>query len=175
MTEPTSSGFVYIVGAGPGPRDLMTLRALDRLHRADVVVHDRLISSDVLDEIPANAERVYVGKALGAMSAEDRGRFTRDLTQGLKDVEAAGADTVVRLQHLPGVGRNVVVLAQQQAQHARRQYLRLASARRSGQPHVVLRVDRRQLVVLERVDPPGPAAAAHSSRPSHSSSRISWS
>ena len=41
-----------------------------------------------------------LGKALGAMSAEDRGRFTRDLTQGLKDVEAAGADTVVRLQHL---------------------------------------------------------------------------
>ena len=60
-----SAGFVYIVGAGPGPADLMTLRALDRLRRAEVVVHDRLISPEVLDLIPATAQRVYVGKALG--------------------------------------------------------------------------------------------------------------
>ena len=58
-------GIVHIVGAGPGPLDLMTLRALDRLRRAEVVVHDRLISPEVLAEIPARAERVYVGKALG--------------------------------------------------------------------------------------------------------------
>ena len=52
MTERFSSsalGFVCIVGAGPGPLDLMTLRALDRLRRADVVVHDRLVSTEVLD------------------------------------------------------------------------------------------------------------------------------
>ncbi|MCX7257891.1 MAG: SAM-dependent methyltransferase, partial [Polaromonas sp.] len=42
-----SGGFVSIVGAGPGPADLMTLRALDRLQRAEVVVHDRLISPEV--------------------------------------------------------------------------------------------------------------------------------
>lgn len=58
-------GFVSIVGAGPGPADLMTLRALDRLQRAEVVVHDRLITPEVLAMIPASAERVYVGKALG--------------------------------------------------------------------------------------------------------------
>jgi len=59
------TGFVSIVGAGPGPLDLMTLRALDRLRRADVVVHDRLIAPEVLDQIPGGAQRVYVGKALG--------------------------------------------------------------------------------------------------------------
>ncbi len=59
------TGFVSIVGAGPGPLNLMTLRALDRLRRAEVVVHDRLIASDVLDQIPSAAHRVYVGKALG--------------------------------------------------------------------------------------------------------------
>ena len=58
-------GFVSIVGAGPGPVDLMTLRALDRLQRAEVVVHDRLITPEVLALIPDSAQRVYVGKALG--------------------------------------------------------------------------------------------------------------
>lgn len=58
-------GFVSIVGAGPGPVDLMTLRALDRLQRAEVVVHDRLITPEVLSMIPSKAQRLYVGKALG--------------------------------------------------------------------------------------------------------------
>lgn len=73
MSELQKPGFVYIVGAGPGPLDLMTLRALDRLKRADVVVHDRLISADVLAEIPAGAERVYVGKALGDHAVPQEG------------------------------------------------------------------------------------------------------
>lgn len=59
------AGFVSIVGAGPGPADLMTLRALNRLQQAEVVVHDRLIAEEVLALIPAAAERLYVGKALG--------------------------------------------------------------------------------------------------------------
>lgn len=58
-------GNVAIVGAGPGPVDLMTIRAMDRLRTAQVVVHDRLISPEVLACIPATAERLYVGKALG--------------------------------------------------------------------------------------------------------------
>jgi uroporphyrin-III C-methyltransferase len=69
----TSPGFVSIVGAGPGPLDLMTLRALDRLRRAEVVVHDRLISSEVLAQIPTSARRVYVGKALGNHSVPQSG------------------------------------------------------------------------------------------------------
>lgn len=67
------AGFVSIVGAGPGPLDLMTLRALDRLKRAEVVVHDRLISAEVLAQIPARAQRVYVGKALGNHSVPQSG------------------------------------------------------------------------------------------------------
>lgn len=64
MTERFSStalGFVCIVGAGPGPLDLMTLRALNRLSNADVLVHDRLAGTEVLDQIPPKAQRVYVG------------------------------------------------------------------------------------------------------------------
>ena len=62
-----------MVGAGPGPLDLMTLRALDRLRRADVVVHDRLVSTEVLDQIPPQAQRVYVGKALGDHAVPQEG------------------------------------------------------------------------------------------------------
>ena len=66
-------GLVSIVGAGPGPVDLMTLRALDRLQRAEVVVHDRLISPEVLECAPATALRMYVGKALGNHSVPQEG------------------------------------------------------------------------------------------------------
>lgn len=72
-TEQKAGGFVSIVGAGPGPADLMTLRALDRLRRAEVVVHDRLIASEVLDLIPPAAQRVYVGKALGDHAVPQEG------------------------------------------------------------------------------------------------------
>ncbi len=63
--ESGARGFVSIVGAGPGPADLMTQRALDRLQRADVVMYDRLISLEVLALIPQGAQRVFVGKASG--------------------------------------------------------------------------------------------------------------
>ena len=73
MSEPLNFGLVSIVGAGPGPVDLMTLRALDRLRRAEVVVHDRLISPEVLEFAPAPALRIYVGKALGNHSMPQEG------------------------------------------------------------------------------------------------------
>lgn len=60
-----SQGMVSLVGAGPGPADLLTLRALNRIQQADIVVHDRLISAEVLALIPAATPRLYVGKAAG--------------------------------------------------------------------------------------------------------------
>lgn len=59
------SGMVYLVGAGPGPVDLLTLRAVDRLRRAQVLVYDRLIEDEVLALAPEKALRIYVGKASG--------------------------------------------------------------------------------------------------------------
>lgn len=56
---------VAFVGAGPGDPELITLKALRRLREADIVIHDRLIPQELLDEAPAAAEIVDVGKAPG--------------------------------------------------------------------------------------------------------------
>jgi len=56
---------VYLVGAGPGDPDLLTVKGADVLRRADVVVYDRLSVSSLLDLAPPDAERLSVGKTPG--------------------------------------------------------------------------------------------------------------
>jgi uroporphyrinogen III methyltransferase / synthase len=57
------TGFVSLVGAGPGDPGLLTLAGRDRLSRAEVVVYDRLIAQELLDYAPEDAERIFAGKS----------------------------------------------------------------------------------------------------------------
>jgi uroporphyrin-III C-methyltransferase len=62
------TGKVFLVGAGPGDPELLTLKAAKVLRSADVVLHDELVSSEILKLIPPTAEIVNVGKRCGKKS-----------------------------------------------------------------------------------------------------------
>ena len=62
LLDPQSRGKVILVGAGPGDPGLLTLRAVEALKSADIVVHDGLIDPRVLDYAPAQAQRISVAK-----------------------------------------------------------------------------------------------------------------
>jgi len=85
-------GRVYLVGAGPGDPGLVTLRSLECLRAADVVVYDHLVSERLLDEVPAGAERIYVGKQAG------RHTLSQDEINALLVERARAGRTVVRLK-----------------------------------------------------------------------------
>lgn len=65
-------GIVYLVGAGPGHPDLLTVRAVAVLKSADVVIYDRLIQPAVLDLARPEAERIFMGKLPGGADATQR-------------------------------------------------------------------------------------------------------
>ena len=59
------TGKVYLVGAGPGDPKLITLRAVELIKKADVVLYDRLVSKKILAMIPKRAVSIYVGREVG--------------------------------------------------------------------------------------------------------------
>lgn len=91
-------GRVMLVGAGPGDPELLTVRAVRALGRAQVVVHDRLVSDEVLALIPAGARRLYVGKRRSQHSvpqAEVDALLVALAREGLEVVRLKGGDPFV--------------------------------------------------------------------------------
>src|SRR5579864_702400 len=96
--ETARRGMVSLVGAGPGDPDLLTLRALQRLMAADVVMHDRLIGEGVLQLASPTAERIDVGKIPGgggASQAEINALLVKLGGTGKRVVRLKGGDPFV--------------------------------------------------------------------------------
>lgn len=85
-------GRVALVGAGPGDAGLLTLRGLRLLNEADVILHDRLVSADVLDLARRDAERIEVGKEAG------HHHVTQEQIHALMLEHARAGKRVVRLK-----------------------------------------------------------------------------
>jgi uroporphyrin-III C-methyltransferase/precorrin-2 dehydrogenase/sirohydrochlorin ferrochelatase len=91
-------GFVWLVGAGPGAADLLTLRAQRILHGADVIVHDALVPEAVIAMGRRDAERIDVGKRKGGHAAsqdEINAILVREAVAGRRVVRLKGGDPLV--------------------------------------------------------------------------------
>jgi uroporphyrinogen III methyltransferase/synthase len=93
MNSTPKKGKVYLVGAGPGDPNLITLRGKFLLERAEVVVYDYLANKKLLQHVPPAAELVYVGKKGGGLHAASQ----EEINQLLVDYGLAGK-RVVRLK-----------------------------------------------------------------------------
>ena len=88
----SANGIVYIVGGGPGDPGLITVKGLNCLRQADVVLHDRLVAQELLSEVPAQAELIDVGKE------PTRHRRSQDEINVLLIEKAREGKNVVRLK-----------------------------------------------------------------------------
>jgi uroporphyrin-III C-methyltransferase/precorrin-2 dehydrogenase/sirohydrochlorin ferrochelatase len=110
---PPPAGSVALVGAGPGDPGLLTLAALRALQSADVILHDRLVSAEVLSLARREAERISVGKAGGGRSVAQshiNELMVAEARRGRRVVRLKGGDPMVfgrggeEIEHLARAG-----------------------------------------------------------------------
>ncbi len=91
-------GMVYLVGAGPGDPELLTLKGEARLKQCEVVIYDRLASDHLLDIVPGECEKIYVGKEVGNHSMNQEAIneiIVKKALEGKRVVRLKGGDPFV--------------------------------------------------------------------------------
>ncbi|WP_219845025.1 uroporphyrinogen-III C-methyltransferase [Flavobacterium columnare] len=92
---------ISIVGAGPGDPELLTVKAVKRIQKADIILYDNLISSEILDLTSSNAKKIYVGRKYGdvedAMKRQDtiHELFFKYAQEGKKIVRLKSGDSFI--------------------------------------------------------------------------------
>jgi uroporphyrin-III C-methyltransferase len=93
--EPQHIKKVSIVGAGPGDPELLTVRALNRIKNADVILHDNLVPLAILDLSSPTTEKIYVGRKFA--DAQDQSDRQQNINELMRDYALKGKN-VVRLK-----------------------------------------------------------------------------
>ncbi|MGB6681218.1 MAG: uroporphyrinogen-III C-methyltransferase [Candidatus Bathyarchaeia archaeon] len=91
-------GKVYLVGSGPGDLGLLTLKGLELLKKADVIIYDRLVSKAIIQEIPSKTKKLYVGKSTGKHSVPQEKinqLIIKESKQGKRVVRLKGGDPFI--------------------------------------------------------------------------------
>jgi uroporphyrinogen III methyltransferase/synthase len=91
-------GKVYLVGAGPGDPGLITVKGLECIRKADVIIYDRLVDDSLLEEASPDSEKIYVGKGRGCHAMEQKEinlLLISKAREGKKVVRLKGGDPFV--------------------------------------------------------------------------------
>ncbi len=91
-------GKIYLVGAGPGDPELLTIKALNILKNCDVIIYDALMNPGILDYVPEGIEKIFIGKSRHAdrmSQSEVEQLMIKKASEGLRVVRLKGGDPFV--------------------------------------------------------------------------------